>query len=392
MSRLKGDVFQTSYPYLDYSYSQNVAGNYTDISFSFGMHFGPDSNFRTDQRTLNFDSPVGSGSFSFGPTGTGPYPEGSTNDEVTYKSGTFRITHDASGHATASVSFSVFKTYSGSATLNYSGTLTLPTIPRQPSAPGTPSQTGATDSDPTTTTLTWTAPTNVGAGLSQRQIQVSTSSAFSSTVIDSTAAWGTSFNATGLHKGTTYYARVRASSSAGFGPYSGTRTFTTGTTVPGAPPAPTAGSVDYTHDRADLVVSVRQRWHARQYLHGAARDRLRVHHGSGDPQRRLRHVVHVQRPGRYDDVLLPRRGDQPCRHGRVLRGADPGDQDGHRAERTRGADVQRRGRHVADGQLDGAERQRRGHHQLHGAVQHVGGVHDVHLDQWSVGVGHARRR
>jgi hypothetical protein len=250
MSRVTGETFgspDASYPYVDYSYTQSVSGNYTDVSFTFGMHFGT-YNFRTDARTLDWAAVSGSGtgSYSYGPTGTGPYPEGSDHDEVTYKSGTFRLTHNSAGVGKATLSFSIAKTYSGSDTLSKSTTITFPTIPRQPGAPGTPTVTGHTDSDPTTATISWTAPSNVGAGLSQRQVQVSTNSAFSTTVIDNTAAWGTSFAATGLAKATTYYVRVRASSSAGFGAWSGTATFTTGTTVPGVLAVPTASAVDYT--------------------------------------------------------------------------------------------------------------------------------------------------
>jgi len=246
MSRLKGEVYNTSYPFVDYSYSQSVSGNYTDIDFTFGMHFGADSNFRTDHRTLDWDSPVGSGSYSYGPTGTGPWPEGSTNSEVVYRSGSFRLTHDSSGAGKASIAFSVFKDYGGSNTLSYSGTITLPTIARQPGAPGKPTVTGHADSDPTTVSFAWTAPSNVGSGLVDRQLQVSTSSTFSSTVINTTASWDTSHNSTGLAKATTYYVRVRASSAAGFGPWSSTLTFTTGTTIPGTPDAPTINSYDYT--------------------------------------------------------------------------------------------------------------------------------------------------
>lgn len=246
MSRVTGTVFKTSYPYVDYSYAQNVAGNYTDISFTFGMHFGSDSVFRTDQRSLTFAPVWGSGSYSFGPTGTGPWPQGTTNSEVAYHSGTHRVYHDAAGNGATDLAFSLYKDYNGAAYLTGSARITLPQIPRQPGAPGAPSVTGHTDSNPTTATMSWTAPTDVGAGLSQYQIQVSTSSAFTSTAVDNTAAWATSFSATGLAKGTTLYTRVRASSSAGWGPWSSTTTFTTGTTVPGAPTVLSASAIGYT--------------------------------------------------------------------------------------------------------------------------------------------------
>lgn len=152
--------------------------------------------------------------------------------------GAIVINHNSDGTKTFGVSVGM----TGFSGLRSEGAaaFALPTIPRQPSAPGNPtfSSVGST-----TATVSWTAPSNVGAGLSQRQVQIATNSNFSNIIKDSTTSWNTSYNATGLPKGTTLYARVRASSSAGFGPYSEVRSFTTDTTVPSAPGTPTFSSI-----------------------------------------------------------------------------------------------------------------------------------------------------
>jgi hypothetical protein len=114
-------------------------------------------------------------------------------------------------------------------------TVSLPTINVLPSEPGLPTVTGHTDADPTTATISWTPPTQQGAGLTQRQVQVDDNADFTSPIIDGTASWGTSINVSGLPKGTSLNTRVRAATAAGFGPWSATRNFTTGTTVPGIP-------------------------------------------------------------------------------------------------------------------------------------------------------------
>ncbi|HWP83074.1 MAG TPA: FG-GAP-like repeat-containing protein [Bacteroidota bacterium] len=72
------------------------------------------------------------------------------------------------------------------------------------------------------------------SGASKYHFQLSTSSVFSTLVVDSPNVSTTSTQVSGLSGGTTYYWRVRAGNSEGYGPYSSTFGFTTGT-VPSAP-------------------------------------------------------------------------------------------------------------------------------------------------------------
>ncbi|MBF8296374.1 MAG: Por secretion system C-terminal sorting protein [Bacteroidetes bacterium] len=64
-------------------------------------------------------------------------------------------------------------------------------------------------------------------GASWYQVQVSTSPAFSTIIVDQGGIAGTSYNVSSLAGGTVYYWRVSASHSGGSGPYSSTGRFTT---------------------------------------------------------------------------------------------------------------------------------------------------------------------
>ncbi|MCK8604329.1 CAP domain-containing protein [Desulfoferrobacter suflitae] len=104
-----------------------------------------------------------------------------------------------------------------------------------PGAPSLSSPANGATVSTTSITFSWTTPTG---SPTQYQLQVSTSSSFSSTVYDSSAITDTSWTLSGFpNTGTTYYWRVRAYNSSGWGPWSGTRSFINGssTSVPGAP-------------------------------------------------------------------------------------------------------------------------------------------------------------
>lgn len=74
-----------------------------------------------------------------------------------------------------------------------------------------------------TPTLTW----NAVSGASSYRLQVSTTSAFTSTVYDNSAITGTSATVTGLTRGATYYWRANANGSAGTSNWSPVWSFTT---------------------------------------------------------------------------------------------------------------------------------------------------------------------
>ncbi len=101
-----------------------------------------------------------------------------------------------------------------------------------PGAPSLSSPANGATVSTTSITFSWTTPTG---SPTQYQLQVSTSSSFSSTLYDSSTITVTSWTLSGFpNTGTTYYWRVRAYNSSGWGPWSGTSSFVNGT-VPAAP-------------------------------------------------------------------------------------------------------------------------------------------------------------
>jgi hypothetical protein len=79
---------------------------------------------------------------------------------------------------------------------------------------------------PTTATLTWGSPPTTDTA-SQYNVQIATDSAFTALVSNVTAAWATTYSATGLQPNVKYYSRVRASTSTGWGAWSATSNATT---------------------------------------------------------------------------------------------------------------------------------------------------------------------
>ncbi len=216
---------------------QSVGGNYSVVNISVGWSF---QSSPTDRQLDNGLLQVNGQTLWDVPGRVKNYTGSSGAHDYWAWAGYIVIGHDGSGNANVNV-YAEMTGYSG-AFSSGSGSWALPQIPRLPSQPGTPTVTGHQDSDPTTATFTWTAPSDVGAGLQDRRFIITTRADGSDQfplVFDSVASWSTSVNATGLPKGTQLYARVAASSSAGYGGYSGILSFVTGITVPGTPDAPT---------------------------------------------------------------------------------------------------------------------------------------------------------
>lgn len=122
----------------------------------------------------------------------------------------------------------------------WSGTRTISTAAAIPSAPGTPTTSAVTFNS---MTAAWTAAAANGSAVTQYQLQLSTTSDFSSGV--QTFSNGTSLSRalSALAPATTYYLRVRAQNGVGYGPWSGTRTQATPATTPNAPTGLTISSV-----------------------------------------------------------------------------------------------------------------------------------------------------
>lgn len=84
---------------------------------------------------------------------------------------------------------------------------------------------------PTATTLTW----NAAVGALSYQLQVSTSSNFSGTIINQSGITSSLYELGGLSNNTVYYWRVNASNASGVSGWSTTRSFTTIAAAPTAP-------------------------------------------------------------------------------------------------------------------------------------------------------------
>jgi hypothetical protein len=121
----------------------------------------------------------------------------------------------------------------------YSTSWNFTTVVAAPSAPTLSSPTNGTTGVSTSPALNW----NASTGATSYQLQVSTNSSFSSTVVNQSGITGTSYGVTGLTNGTTYYWRVNATNAGGTSAYSTSWSFTTSGGGGGNPPAaPTLSS------------------------------------------------------------------------------------------------------------------------------------------------------
>lgn len=150
---------------------------------------------------------------------------------------------DYGGGPTLSWTASISGMYNGG-TPSHSRSLTLPARPR-----GTPDAPTLSSSqiDPTADHAWWTVPAANGSALTGYQMHYARNSSFNPIEQDIVSdEWETSRVVDGLAKGSLYYKRIRARNSYGYGPWSAVRTFTTGTTEPGAPGQPSAYGIGAT--------------------------------------------------------------------------------------------------------------------------------------------------
>lgn len=178
----------------------------------------------SDNQTLNYDS--GSGTDS-----TFNYTNNHGSGQYLIKTVTrSNLTTSYSGGPTYSATAEITGAYDGS---NPSKTRSY-TLPARPAAvPGVPGL-SITNVLSTSGQVYLSAPASNGSTIDQYQIEIATNVGFTTGY---QLANNSNNNFTGLSPATTYYTRARAHNGVGWGSYTGTYSFTTGATVPGAPTA-----------------------------------------------------------------------------------------------------------------------------------------------------------
>ena len=144
-----------------YSYSQNTAGNYTDVSWQYGVDYG-DPNYWNNITNRTYTWSVTTGASVTNVSGQGvsftSNPIINTSDpgyggQIHYFwSGTVRLTHDSNGHGTIHISASMAFN-SGAYTSSISQDIAFPNIPQAPTAPSALTSSRVSD---TQFTLNWT--------------------------------------------------------------------------------------------------------------------------------------------------------------------------------------------------------------------------------------------
>lgn len=179
---------------------------------------------------------------------------GARSETITYtantpQAGGTQLVATRTRTGTRGTSYSYSATVSGiytGATASVSGvSITVPAAP--PSAPGQPSVSGITSGK---ANIAWSAPTsNNGAAVTGYQIQFAYDSGFTAGV--STGSTSTaSYTLTTTQANTTFWVRVRAQNSAGYGAWSASRSFTT---LPNTPAAPSGVTLTRVNDGSQTV-------------------------------------------------------------------------------------------------------------------------------------------
>ncbi|RZU66746.1 fibronectin type III domain protein [Microterricola gilva] len=131
------------------------------------------------------------------------------------------LAHNAAGYLTASFSAS-YDDNNSWGELGDGSTGGNVSFIRIPKAPAVPTGLAAGNTTPSSVTLGWTAPDNMGAAITEYQVQYATDAGFTTSVGTQTfAGTGTAEKTvTGLAAGPTYWFRVRARNSQGYSGYS----------------------------------------------------------------------------------------------------------------------------------------------------------------------------
>jgi hypothetical protein len=183
--------------------------------------------------TLNWNASTGATSYRL-QVSTSPFFASTAVNQ----SGITGTSFDVTGLSNGTLYYWRVNATNASGTSAYSTRWSFTTIVAAPSAPTLSSPVNGATGVSTSPTLNWSAST----GATSYQLQVSTNSSFSSTIVNQSGITGTSYGVTGLTDGTTYYWRVNATNAGGTSSYSAPWSFTTGEGVGNPPAAPMLAS------------------------------------------------------------------------------------------------------------------------------------------------------
>lgn len=230
MPRIAGATWLGScYLYVDYTVtSQSVSENFSDVSYTFGIHFG-DSYFNSTNRHVQWGAGPGTGFAAWDSAPSLPFPGGmGTFRDFAYYSSWVRIYHDGNGDATASTYATINPSAAGGGgSRSVFGSFALPHILRLNSAPSTPVISNITS----TSVLVSFQDGSGGAPVDARYIGWSTS--LEAGAVNQTSS-GNSATISGLIPGTRYYFWAITHNSAGYSGWSPPATAIT-LRVPDAP-------------------------------------------------------------------------------------------------------------------------------------------------------------
>lgn len=249
-TRLRGTADSAgSYLYIDYTITgQDIAGNYTDVYWIAGIHWGS-YYFNIHDAQVKMTSSLGTIS---GISQTGLYNSGwpisgaGTNRDKLFWEGNTRVTHNSSGDGNLTFTGSSWWDSPSNYTSHLNATIGLPHIDRFSNPPSTPTLTGITS---TSMVVSFTDGGG-GAPIDSRQIGYNTDSSGPVTLVSSDG----SDTVSGLTPGTMYYFWARTHNVAGYSAWSGWASAPT-PRVPDAPNAPSVTEVTQISATAAFVAN-----------------------------------------------------------------------------------------------------------------------------------------
>ena len=222
MPRLYGTSNNGSYIYVDYVIgNQNLVDNYTDVSWTVGVHWGS-YYFNIHDAVLKVGTTYGS---ITGSTGSGVYNSGwpisgaGTNKDWPFWNGSTRVWHDVNGNGNITFNASAWWDTPAYFKSTLSATVALAKIPRYPNPPSTP----AISNIASTSVYVTFKDGSSGTPIDARQIGYGTNSTSPTTLVSSDG----SDTVSGLTPGTVYYFWAREHNTAGWSAWSGRASATT---------------------------------------------------------------------------------------------------------------------------------------------------------------------